>query len=88
MVILAHNLIGKCDQLITYVSWLLNHIKQNYTMTEKEALTMVYVLHKFCHYLLRKKIIFLCGLYDVVIFGSETSSFRLNSLMAASLLGV
>jgi hypothetical protein len=30
----------------------------NYTITEREALTMVYALHKFEHFLLRKKIIF------------------------------
>jgi hypothetical protein len=51
-VMLAQNLIKKCDQSIAYASQLLNNIKQNHTMTEKETFTMVYVFHKFCHYLL------------------------------------
>jgi len=35
-----------------------NNIEQNYTTIEKEALAMVYALHKFCHYLLDNKFIF------------------------------
>jgi hypothetical protein len=55
---LALNPIGKCDQLITHASKLLNNAKKNYTTTEREALTMVYALHKFRHYLLGNKFIF------------------------------
>jgi hypothetical protein len=55
---LAQNPIGKCDQLITYASKLLNNVKKKYTTTEREALTMVYALHKFKHHLLGKKFIF------------------------------
>ncbi len=50
--ILAQNLINKFDQLVMYASKLLNSTQINYTTTEKEALAMVYVLHKFKHYLL------------------------------------
>jgi len=35
-----------------YASKLLNSTQINYTTIEKEALAMVYVLHKFKHYLL------------------------------------
>jgi hypothetical protein len=35
-----------------YSSRLLNSTERNYTTIEREALTMVYVLHKFKHYLL------------------------------------
>jgi hypothetical protein len=49
--ILTHNLIEKCDQPIAYASQLLNNVEQNYVMTKRETLTMVYVLHKFYHYL-------------------------------------
>jgi hypothetical protein len=35
-----------------YVSKLLNLIERHYTNTEREALAMVYALHKFIHYLL------------------------------------
>jgi hypothetical protein len=35
-----------------YASKLLNLVERNYTTTESEALTMVYALHKFKHYLL------------------------------------
>jgi hypothetical protein len=55
---LAQNLIKKCDQSIAYASQLLNNIEQNYMMTEKETLTMVYAFHKFRHYLLSNKFIF------------------------------
>jgi hypothetical protein len=50
--ILAQNLINKFDQLVMYASKLLNSTQINYTTIEKEALAMVYVLHKFKHYLL------------------------------------
>jgi hypothetical protein len=37
---------------------LLNKTKHNYNITEKEALAMVFSLHKFKHYLLGNKFIF------------------------------
>jgi hypothetical protein len=55
---LEQNLIGKCDQPITYASQLLNNIEWNYTTTEREAFAMVYALQKFHHYLLDNKFIF------------------------------
>jgi hypothetical protein len=50
--ILAQNPISKYDQLIVYASRLLNKIKHNYIITGRKALAMVYVLHKFKHFLL------------------------------------
>ncbi len=41
-----------------YASRLLNKIKQNYSTTKRKALVMVFVLHKFRHYLLGNKFIF------------------------------
>ncbi len=41
-----------------YVSRLLNKVKHNYNTIEKEALTMVFALHKFRYYLLGNKFIF------------------------------
>jgi hypothetical protein len=35
-----------------------NNAKKNYTTTKREALTMVYALHKFKHYLLGNKFVF------------------------------
>jgi hypothetical protein len=55
---LIQNPIGKCDQPIAYVSWLLNNAKKNYTTTKREALMMVYALHKYRHYLLSNKFVF------------------------------
>jgi hypothetical protein len=55
---LAQNPIGKCDQLITYASHLLNNAEHNYTTMEHEALAMVYALYKFWHYLLGNKFVF------------------------------
>jgi hypothetical protein len=52
----AHNLIGKCNQLIAYTSRLVNKIERNYTMTKREAFAMVYAIHKFCHDLLGNKL--------------------------------
>jgi hypothetical protein len=43
---------GKYDQPIVYAYRLLNKVKHNYTITEREALVMVYALHKFRHFLL------------------------------------
>jgi len=41
-----------------FVLVLLNKTKHNYNITEKEALAMVFSLHKFKHYLLGNKFIF------------------------------
>jgi hypothetical protein len=48
---LFHNLIGKSDQPVVYAFRLLNNVEHNYSTTEREALTMVFALHKFKHYL-------------------------------------
>ena len=55
---LAQNPTGKTNQPIAYASRLLSKAEKNYTTTEKEALAMVYVVNKFCHYLLGNKFIF------------------------------
>jgi hypothetical protein len=55
---LAQNPTRKCNQPITYAFQLLNNAEKAYTTTEKEALTMVYALHKYCHYLLDNKFVF------------------------------
>jgi hypothetical protein len=41
-----------------YASRLLNRAKQNYNTIKKEALVMVFSLHKFRHYLLGNKFVF------------------------------
>jgi hypothetical protein len=46
------------DKPIYYASRLMNNAKKNYTTTEKEALTMIYVVKKFKHYLLGNNFIF------------------------------
>jgi hypothetical protein len=50
--------IGKYNQPIAYASRLLNNVEHNYTIAKREALTMVYALHKFWHYLLNNKFVF------------------------------
>ncbi len=57
-VLLTHNIIGKSDQPIVYVSRLLNSAEQNYSTIERKALAMVFALHKFKHYLLGNKFVF------------------------------
>jgi hypothetical protein len=55
---LAHNPTDKYDHPIVYASTLLNKTKHNYITIEREALPMVYVLHKFRHFLLGNKFVF------------------------------
>jgi hypothetical protein len=43
---LAHNPIGKYDQPIVYASRLLNKVEHNYITTKREALAVIYVMHK------------------------------------------
>jgi hypothetical protein len=57
-VMVVQNLTKICDQLIAYTLQLFNNIEQNYMTIEREAFTMVYVLHTFHDYLLGKKFIF------------------------------
>jgi len=57
-VILAQNLNNRWNQPITYALWLLSSVKWNYTTMEREALAMVYALHKFCHYFLNNRFVF------------------------------
>jgi hypothetical protein len=55
---LFQNIIGKNDQPIVYASRLLKRVEQNYSTIEREALAMVFSLHKFRHYLLNNKFLF------------------------------
>jgi len=41
-----------------YASILLNLVEKMYTIIEKEALAMVYALHKYRHYLLGNRFVF------------------------------
>ncbi len=43
--LLAQNIRGKSDQPIVYASRLLNSAKQNYSITKRKALAMVFALH-------------------------------------------
>jgi hypothetical protein len=55
---LAQNLIGKHDQHVVYAFKLPNNAKINYSTIEREALGIVFVLHKFKNYLLGNKFVF------------------------------
>jgi hypothetical protein len=55
---LSQNVTRKNDQPVMYASRLLNKTEQNYCTTERKALIMVFVLHKFRHYLLGNKFVF------------------------------
>jgi hypothetical protein len=57
-VLLTHNITGKSDQPIVYISRLFNTAEQNYSTIQRKALAMVLALHKFKHYLLRNKFVF------------------------------
>jgi hypothetical protein len=58
---LSQNVTWKNDQLVVYVSRLMNIIEQDYNTTHKEALAMVFSLHKFKHDLLGNKFVFYVG---------------------------
>ncbi len=55
---LTQNLTRKHDQLIVYASRLLNNVERNYSTKEHATLAMVFVVHKFRHYLLGNKFVF------------------------------
>jgi len=55
---LSQNLNKTIDKSIYYAIRLMNIGKNNYTTTIKEALTMIYVVKKFRHYLLGNSFIF------------------------------
>ncbi len=54
----SQNVIGKNDQPVMYASRLLNKVKKNYNIRKREALAMVFTLHKFRYYLLGSKFVF------------------------------
>ncbi len=56
--LLSLNIIGKNDQLVMYASRLMNRVEHDYSTTPRKALTMVFTLHKFKHYLLGNKFVF------------------------------
>jgi hypothetical protein len=41
-----------------YASKILNRVEHNYSTTKREALVMMFALHKFRHYLLGNKFVF------------------------------
>jgi hypothetical protein len=47
--ILAQNQTSKFEPIV-YASRLWNHVENNYTTIEHEALAMIYTLHTFWHY--------------------------------------
>jgi hypothetical protein len=55
---LFQNVTRKSDQPVVYDSRLMNKRKQNYRTIEREALAIVFTLHKFKHYLLGNKFVF------------------------------
>jgi len=55
---LAPNPTSKIYQLVMYSWRLLNSVEKKYITIEKEALVMVYALHKFRHYMLGNRFTF------------------------------
>ncbi len=56
--ILSQNPNKNIDKPIYSANRLMNNVEKNYTTTKKEALTMIYVVKKFRHYLLGNNFIF------------------------------
>ncbi len=59
-------LTGKSDQSMVYASRLLNRTYHNYSTIKREALAMVFALHKFKHYLLGNK--FICYVHMLFFY--------------------
>jgi hypothetical protein len=57
-VMLGQNPNNTIDRPIYYTSRFMNSVEKNYTITENEALVMIYAMKKFKHYLLRNNFIF------------------------------
>ncbi len=55
---LSQNLTRKSDQLVVYASKLLNIVEYNYNTIEREALAIIFALHKFICYLTSNKFVF------------------------------
>jgi hypothetical protein len=62
-----------------YLFRLLNKARKNYNTTERETLVMGFVLHKFKHYLLGNKFVFLYISYGIGLFGQQTTCFKENN---------
>ncbi len=54
-------------------------MEHNYITTQKKVLTMVFVLHKFRHYLLGNKFVFYVNHMALVVSGQQTTSFKENN---------
>ncbi len=74
---LFQNLTRKNDQPVVYTYRLLKRAK-NYSITEREALIMVFVLHKFRHYLLGNKLV-LCVDHMTLVYLVKNHKFKESS---------
>jgi len=72
-------MIGKFDQPVMYASKLLNFVERIYTISEREALAMVYALHKFKHYLLGNRFVFYVDHMALVYLVNKPQVFWQNS---------
>ncbi len=79
-VMLTQNPTRKYDQTILYAFGLINKVKHNYNTIEKEALAMVYALHKFRHFLLGNKIVFYVD-HMAFVYGQQTTSVQKDNHM-------
>jgi hypothetical protein len=85
---LAHNPIGKINQLAMYSSRLLNSNERNYIITKRKALAMVYALHKFRHYMLGNMFTFYVDHMALNVFGQQAISLWQVNYMAFIIFGV
>ncbi len=84
---LAENPINKYDQLIVYASGLLNKTKQNYITIEREALVMVYALHKFRLFCWETNLFIMQTTWFGVL-GQQTTRVRKDSQMVVVILRI
>jgi hypothetical protein len=62
-----------------YASILLNSTKENYSIIDREALAMVYALHKFRHYLLGNQFVFYVDHMALMYLVNKQQVFWLNN---------
>ncbi len=73
---LAQNPSGKYDQPIKYVFRLLNKVKYNYITIERKVLVIVYVLHKFRHFLLEFFLVFYVNHMTLIYLFNKPQVYR------------
>jgi hypothetical protein len=87
-VMLTQNPNNTIDKPIYYANQLMIRVEKNYSTTKKEALVMIYVTKKICHYLLGNNFAFFYRSSSLDIFTQQTNCNHMNNTMAIIIAGI